>query len=351
LLEARDSGNYSKIPVSAAHLDLVAACNYNCGLCIEKEIRKKNCRLSYPKARSILRDLEGLNCRDLSFYGGEPTLHPKFIEITKYATELGFRPLVVTNGSKLTEGRIAEGLKKLAGKVRLRVSMDANSPATYARHHGLRDEKYRFERIRDAVCELAHHLDVSVSFLLTKDNVNELTTAMDFWKGSRVTSFNPRMPMGKHGCWLLTDKHSKSLRRKLKSIPWKRYPPNWLIVPDWLHDWIQDGSKPNALWAFSRCYSAFYRVGISPGLDTTPEQTDPAGAPIETNDAWLSLCPYHRYDRSYGCKYPRSLVDWCGESRAVAVDRIRPYWCETVDKVVCSRVAHNTAVQVEINRY
>jgi hypothetical protein len=138
---------------------------------------------------------------------------------------------------------------------------------------------------------------------------------------------------------------------ELQNIPWAEYPPGWLITPDWLLDWIRDGSKPNPVWAFSTCYSAYYRVGISPFVDAASKTTVDSEGITVTEDAWLSFCTYHRYEDRYGNKYPLSLANWCqnGE-RQDRIALISPHRCETIDRIVCSRVAHNTTVQAEINQ-
>jgi len=348
LLEARNTGDCSAIPVTAVHMDLVASCNYNCPGCIEAGLREKGWRLSYHKATTILADLRSQTCRSLSFYGGEPTLHPDFIDIAKVASAQGFRPMVVTNGSMLPRAEMFRGLKDLGDKVRLRVSVDAHSQDTYTRHHGCKSKAFQFADIRGATLKLAEHVEVGISYLVTEDNVGELAAAMEFWKRSSVRSFNPRLPLGRRGCWQAPAEHSR-IRETLQSIPWGQYSPDWLVAPDWFLDWIRDGSEPSPVWAFSACYSAYYRVVISPYRDPKLPAIEPSSEPTDTDGAWLSLCPYHRYEDAYGCRYPDDLATWCRDHRLALVERIRPEWCERRDRVVCSRVAHNTTVQAEIN--
>jgi sulfatase maturation enzyme AslB (radical SAM superfamily) len=349
LIKAQRTGDCSGIPLTAAHMDLVAACNYNCPGCIEAGLREKGWRLSFRKAATILTDLHDQGCRNLSFYGGEPTLHPNFVDIVKLASAQGFRPMVVTNGSRLIQSEIFRELKTLGNKVHLRVSIDAHSQDSYVKQHGSKSAAFRFDDTRDATLRLAEHVEVGISYLITRNNVGELAAAMEFWKKSAVKSFNPRFPLGKHGRWQPPPEHSE-IRETLQSIPWGRYPSDWLVMPDWFLDWIRDGSEPSQVWAFSSCYSAYYRVVISPYWDATLSANEGLTEPAETDQAWLSLCPYHRYEDAYGCLYPDDFTKWSSDHRLGLVERIRPEWCERQERTVCSRVAHNTTVQAEINR-
>jgi sulfatase maturation enzyme AslB (radical SAM superfamily) len=347
VLEAENTRDCSGIPLTAVHIDLVAACNYNCPGCIEANLRDKRWRFSYDKAMKILRDLKKQNCRILSFYGGEPTLHPNFVDIVGFASDLEFRPMIVTNGTGLLQDEIFCGLKDLGKGIQLRVSIDAHSQEAYVKHHGSKSIEFDFEKIRKATLKLAEHVEVGISYLLTGENVGELAAALEFWKGSAVKTFNPRLPVAEGGGWQARPEHTR-VREELQSIQWGQYSSDWLVIPDWLLDWIRNGSEPNPVWAFSNCYSAYYRVVISPYLDGTRRAVGGSTELVETDGAWLSLCPYHRYDGAYGCVYPSDLATWCRKMRWACVERIRPESCET-DGVVCSRVAHNTAVQAEIN--
>ncbi|MGO9229296.1 MAG: TIR domain-containing protein, partial [Bryobacteraceae bacterium] len=124
VLEARSTSRCSGIPLTSVHMDLVSACNYNCPGCIEAGLREKRWRFSFRKATTILADLRNQKCQNLSLYGGEPTLHPEFVDIVKIASAQGFRPMIVTNGTGLVRAEIFRGLKELGDSVQARVSID-----------------------------------------------------------------------------------------------------------------------------------------------------------------------------------------------------------------------------------
>jgi sulfatase maturation enzyme AslB (radical SAM superfamily) len=353
---------YSKVPITAVHLDLVASCNYDCEVCIEKPLRGRNCYLSKEKAKAIISDLARLarpmesrgvepgstHRLDLSLYGGEPTLHPEFVEILKHAVDNHLRPFVVTNGSRLTV--LADELVKLGSSVSLRVSLDADDEQKYLEHHRPKEPRTTFEDICAAVDRLSRYVDVGVSYLITSKNVSGLAPALERWRNQgSITSFNPRLPLGPAGCWTLSKADSDIIRKVLKDVPWQSYPPDWLVAPDWFHSWVRDGADPDLVWTFSRCYSAYYRLTISPV--SRPASPATCGFPGEkTEDATISSCPYHRYHPRYSCSYPTNLEDWCNELERRDIAAIRPIECRKTHRTVCSRVAHNAAVQAEINR-
>jgi MoaA/NifB/PqqE/SkfB family radical SAM enzyme len=47
--------------------------------------------------RSVIRDASGLGTHTVQFIGGEPTIHPEFLELLCFADGLGFGIEVYTN--------------------------------------------------------------------------------------------------------------------------------------------------------------------------------------------------------------------------------------------------------------
>lgn len=83
--------------------DLGKQCNYECTYCPPYLHSKTSQHLPFEKVIDILDViLKYYNNRftEFNFAGGEPTIHPQFIEICKYLKERGSRTLVTTNGSR-----------------------------------------------------------------------------------------------------------------------------------------------------------------------------------------------------------------------------------------------------------
>ena len=72
----------NKIIKPPAHIYLILKCNLNCSYCVNEANPKENRHKEYKLAHAD-KWIEAINRmnRDVAFTGGEPTLHPEFIEI------------------------------------------------------------------------------------------------------------------------------------------------------------------------------------------------------------------------------------------------------------------------------
>ncbi len=125
------------------HVEIIISdyCNHDCGFCAyrmsgyssnelfqieegqSRKARNPNRMINKEKCFEILDDCKEMNVKAIQFTGGgEPTIHPNFIEIVEYALDLGFDVGLVTNGSMLSKKRHREVAVRL---VWLRVSIDA----------------------------------------------------------------------------------------------------------------------------------------------------------------------------------------------------------------------------------
>jgi radical SAM protein with 4Fe4S-binding SPASM domain len=137
------------------HVELIISdyCNHDCSFCAyrmsgytsnelfqieEGQSRKaRNPKRMIPKEKcfEILDDCKAMGVKAIQFTGGgEPTVHPDFVDIVEYAQSLGFDTALVTNGNMLVEERHRRVLKKMTW---VRVSIDAAKPQTYMEMRGV----------------------------------------------------------------------------------------------------------------------------------------------------------------------------------------------------------------------
>lgn len=86
--------------------DLGQRCNYECTYCPPYLHDKTSPHLPFDKVIEILDViLEYYDNRltEFNFAGGEPTIHPQFMEIAKYLKERGSSIIITTNGSRSTK--------------------------------------------------------------------------------------------------------------------------------------------------------------------------------------------------------------------------------------------------------
>lgn len=99
---------------------LTFSCNLSCKNCL---YRGRKGTIDFGLVKDLLKEARQLKYKAVSFSGGEPSLHPKFMEIIEYASSLGFEIEIVTNGTNLK----TNDFKRLAKirKLRFVISMDS----------------------------------------------------------------------------------------------------------------------------------------------------------------------------------------------------------------------------------
>ena len=149
-------------------LDITTACNRKCPGCPS---------VSSPFSRELNGDfirhlfsLIGGRTKGLLLTGGEPTLSPIFPEVLRWARQSGFEEIaVVTNGSFLTEEKVARALLQDATVVRVSL-YDWQDTA----HVDLHPTLGAIEALRSGIDAVGSPLKIGVSVLTTKGNAHDI---------------------------------------------------------------------------------------------------------------------------------------------------------------------------------
>jgi len=191
------------------YLYLSDLCNHNCSFCAYRQdgytttelfishnedgsvIKNPNRMLTLEKVISILDDAALLDVKAIQFTGGgEPTLHPNFAEIVDIAHALGIETSLVTNGSRLNERAISALMKSSW----VRISLDAGTKETYKSIRQINKDN-EFENVLANVKALVKERDrvksdlyIGISFVVTKDNWEEIPLACDLANGAGADS-------------------------------------------------------------------------------------------------------------------------------------------------------------------
>ena len=162
-------------------------CNHNCPRCphgMGITPRGRAYDMKFETLKKVLDEgsLKGL--QSVVFTGGEPTLHPGFINFIAYAASKKFPDIsVITNGSLLSD-KIIYGI--LDHDVsRINISFDSISQSTYKKVRGV-DDYAKVIRNIDRLIEKrdARHSKlplISLSFVLSEDNADELDGFIEMW--------------------------------------------------------------------------------------------------------------------------------------------------------------------------
>ena len=339
-----------KIPIQIAHIDPVAGCNFACSGCIEDDLRSRNLHLSLARCISILCSLKQCGRRKVGFYGGEPTLHPDFPCMLRVASEMGFEISLVTNGSRLHMRDLQQAIVDSPTCPQLRISIDADKEDTHARVHG-KSPDTTLSKIKKAVLKLIKRgVYVSISYRLvpnssdiesSEGNIFEAWDSCRFWKeqGARQFALRPMTKAGGEQPLLL----SEGERLVIDRIEKDKALAGFVSAPDWLLELAATGSVAAQSKEYRTCYSAFYRVVISPEQQKSQDAVGSRPrASSETDKAWLSLCSYHRLDRAFGVMFPDDLAQWMEVQRKVDIERIDTH--KQCANVLCCRHSYNQKV-------
>ncbi len=156
-------------------LDLTNQCNNRCPRCIGR--RYQNFALSRDEIEQISNGLKNLDNRGVILSGGgDPLLHPDFVEAVKLLRQNGMRIGVNSNGLALTE---CQALTIAEYCDYFRISLDAGTPELYQNIHGM-DPKYFEKVIRNIkmMCQIKNHtgsrLSFGTGFLTDKSTVDDM---------------------------------------------------------------------------------------------------------------------------------------------------------------------------------
>ncbi len=163
-------------------IDPTGACNFKCPYCFYRLFAKdenvnhhfsENDFLSYELIEKLLDELKDLKVPSLQFTGGgEPTLHPRILDILNLTLKLGFEFSYVTNGSLLTEPLTR--LLRHASWVRL--SIDAATKETFEKCHKVDCFQAVLDNLKK-LCETDRGCLVGFSFVINPLNWREIVEA------------------------------------------------------------------------------------------------------------------------------------------------------------------------------
>jgi MoaA/NifB/PqqE/SkfB family radical SAM enzyme len=139
-------------------------CNLDCVYCYAKPFSGR--RMESRRALELVEEFGELGVFDITFAGGEPTLHPQILEMIRTAVERGMRVGMLSNGVAFPPSRI-EALERITTKENflLQVSIDSTDPEINDAVRGKTDRVIEtLERLRKS------SLDVQLATVVHKGN-------------------------------------------------------------------------------------------------------------------------------------------------------------------------------------
>ena len=160
--------------IQKLYIEATSACNLSCSMCFRHGwIDEKIGTMASDVVDQLLATSQNLpELRQVMFSGmGEPLLHPRVGEMIASFHNRGIRTELLTNGTMLTQGRIQMLMD--SGLDMLWVSVDGFDRKSYEKVH----IGSRFDLITqnlDAFNELRRSCELGITFVIMKDNVNEI---------------------------------------------------------------------------------------------------------------------------------------------------------------------------------
>jgi len=162
--------------------NITRTCNLHCAHCYSSSHDEEYPgELTTAQAFTVLDDLADFGIPVVLFSGGEPTMRQDLSQLIRYATEIGLKCLISTNGTLLTEERVAE--LKDAGLNRVGISLDGLETT----HDKFRGSKGAFQKtIQGIRNSLAADMRVSMRVTMTSQNVGDLPALFDLAEAEGV---------------------------------------------------------------------------------------------------------------------------------------------------------------------
>ncbi|MCX7049951.1 MAG: radical SAM protein [Candidatus Sumerlaeota bacterium] len=152
------------------------ACNHRCKFCAKDFVGYKPTYLDGSRLASFLQEMAKAGLRSVMFAGeGEPCLNRDIAHMVRDAKAANLDVAMTTNGSRLIEAGIPQIVDLFTW---IRVSMNAGTPETYAKIHGVKETEFGrvLENLRALVKARNEHGDttIGVQAILLPENENEL---------------------------------------------------------------------------------------------------------------------------------------------------------------------------------
>lgn len=162
-------------------LSITLRCNLKCRHCY---VRQRDAFMDFRTFSSAVDQFNEIGGLKLIVSGGEPLLHPHIWDFLEYVRKRPFRIVLLTNGY-LVDREKASRLSELVDEVQ--VSLDGLEG-----HRKLRGA--RWERVVESIEMLAEKLDVSVSTMVTRYNLQEFDRLEKILEGIGVRRWTVDVP-------------------------------------------------------------------------------------------------------------------------------------------------------------
>jgi radical SAM protein with 4Fe4S-binding SPASM domain len=178
---------------------LTHRCNLRCSMCASwTEEWDERDELTTDDWTRVIAQARPLGLSNLKLFGGEPTLRCDLTAIIEYASRLGIRCTLITNGTLLTEER-AHSLVE-AGLAQLDLSLDAGRPELHDHIRGVPGTWDRAVRglqlVQEAARSLNRRVVIRVNAVVMRQNYQDMPNLVEAFSSLAIDEIvlNPVVP-------------------------------------------------------------------------------------------------------------------------------------------------------------
>ncbi|MDD5066909.1 MAG: radical SAM protein [bacterium] len=197
-------------------LRLTRLCNNNCVFCLDKENRKGTI-VKFSEIKAEVKKARKQGSDKLILSGGEPTLHPDYLEIIRFARQAGFREIqTVTNGRMFAYRNF---LKKALenGLTETTFSFHGHTRELYEKQSGI---KGSYEQAFTGLTNVLNSkgLIVNIDIVINKINYRYLDKVIKFFLRLGIREFDLLQVVPFGSAWDNRDKVFYNLEKALPFI-------------------------------------------------------------------------------------------------------------------------------------
>ena len=183
----------NKAHLTSLQIELTSRCNERCVHCYiphENKLFDIEDDLFY----NVLEQCKEMGLLNLTLSGGEPMLHPHFLEYLQKAQEYDFAVNVLSNLTLLTDEIVQEMKKNRLSSVQ--VSLYSMNPET---HDAITQQKGSFVKTRDAILKLIDNdIPLQIACPTMKQNKNDFADVMKWAEEHKVRAITDYIMMEKY---------------------------------------------------------------------------------------------------------------------------------------------------------
>ncbi len=164
-------------------LSVTDKCQFSCTYCgiHSRDFLPQKALLTFEEIKRVLHIFKSMGTKKVRFTGGEPLMNPDIGEMLRYASSLGLKTALTTNGFLLRERW--EEIEPFIDSVN--ISLDSVNPSTFAKISS-RDQK-DLQKVTDAIeLVVRSGTSVKINTVIVRENAREIDDIIDFSKSLKV---------------------------------------------------------------------------------------------------------------------------------------------------------------------